>query len=132
MGPGLAKASIVLQYKRIFKVVHGSHCICWILLILILVWILGTLLALTVFWYVSTAYIAIGIADMNSRVPGKDPWDPAALTSQCSINLWLSHAGTSVGTDILLILLPLPVVAQMRVSKKQKIIIASMFTAGSA
>lgn len=67
-----------------------------------------------------------------SKVDNDPRWSPQTVSSQCQIKTWLSHAGISMVFDIMLILLPIPLVKKMQIPMKQKLLTLGLFAIGSA
>ena len=109
----VTKASIVAQYLRIFSSRITRFC-CYVLL---------ALLVPAVCWSVfGGTFLCAPVAKLwKPQLPG-ECMDPRSY--------WLSAAGTNIGIDFAVLILPLPAITQLRLPRKQKMCLVLMFLLG--
>lgn len=111
----LTKASILLLYLRIFPN-KKYRVACYVLLAL-----------------VSAFGFALAFSSIFQCTPIPRAWNKAAYPGTC-IDLtksWYANAGFSIGTDILILMLPMPVIYTLRMPMKQKIGISLLLALGA-
>ena len=109
----LTKVSILLQYHR-FLYTPLMKNLCRLVLVFIILYGSATIITTTVlclplgsFWDIQKRHHCL-----DTRV------------------LWLAHASLNIFTDIIIILLPLPVFFNLMVPKKQKYALIAVFAVG--
>ena len=82
--------------------------------------------SLVVGWLISTVMVGVWLCD-----PVKKQWKPTT-PGHCHPNavLWLASAIPSVIIDLILLLLPLPMLWQLQMRKSRKILIMTVFVCG--
>ncbi|KAI1261870.1 hypothetical protein F5Y18DRAFT_430632 [Xylariaceae sp. FL1019] len=111
----LTKSSILLLYLRIFSSVRWFRSICISLLVLI------------------GAYcIAIDVVTIFQCDPAQAAFDKAITMKKCinSATFWFTNAGFTIGTDVVILLIPVPLVFTLQVSRVQKAALIFVFTLG--
>ncbi|KKY17289.1 putative pth11-like integral membrane protein [Diplodia seriata] len=112
---GLVKISILLQYLRIFAI-KKMQVACRIVL------------ALNTMFTIET--VIISIFDCS---PIPYFWDKSIKGGHC-VNfgaMWFSHASTNIAFDIILVILPMPVIKSLNLPRKQKIALMGIFALGT-
>jgi hypothetical protein len=109
----LTKCSILLLYLRIF-VQKAFRIICWILLSLVL---------------------SYGIASTTAAIfqctPVARAWDKSIPGTCIDITMnWYANAGFSIATDVIILLLPMPIIHSLRLQTNQKIGLMFIFGLG--
>ncbi|KAL4955291.1 hypothetical protein BDW69DRAFT_121600 [Aspergillus filifer] len=107
------KASILLQYKRVFSTTH-MRMVCYILIGFLAIW--GT-------WTFISAWL--------NCVPVAKFWNDS-LEGYCLNKkaLWFSNSGIHIFTDILLLLFPMPVLSKLQLPWRQKVALMGVFALG--
>ncbi|KAL4801581.1 hypothetical protein BDV18DRAFT_148918 [Aspergillus unguis] len=108
-----AKASILMQYFRIFPSRRMRHA-CWVMLAILATY--GT-------WAVLSAFL--------NCVPVAKFWDPS-VPGSClsSTGLWFSNAGMHIATDLAILVIPIPALAKLELPKKQRVALILIFAMG--
>ncbi|KAK4679760.1 hypothetical protein QC764_206975 [Podospora pseudoanserina] len=111
----LTKLSLLLLYLRLLTYHHARYYVHLILLIVILtngLWTLATVL--------------------TACLPLPAFWDRATYpNAYCHPRpFWLGNTGLHIGTDILLYILPLPIIANLQMKPKQKAMLYGVFALG--
>jgi len=108
------KDSLLLQYLR-FSIDRGYQRACWVLGIII------------------TAYgVSALLVGIFSCQPISFSWDPNIEDGRC-INFstfWLFNASFNSATDIIICILPIPVLAALPLPRKQAAILTCLFLLG--
>ncbi|PTB35551.1 uncharacterized protein TrAFT101_009408 [Trichoderma asperellum] len=110
----LTKCSILLLYLRLFEIVRWIRWTCRGLLACVIIYCISSMVA-TIF-------------QCNPVVKAFDK----AQKGTC-INLatfWFANAGFSIATDVIILLLPMPLVYQLEVPRPQKIALMAVFAIG--
>lgn len=113
LSTGLTKASILVQYLRVFKT-FKFRIACWCI-----VAVLGIYTTWSVFGNIFTC-IPVE-AFWKDNVPGK------------CMNLyamWFTNAGMNIAIDIAIIVLPLPVLSKLQLPRRQKQALIVVFAFG--
>ncbi|KAF2169823.1 hypothetical protein M409DRAFT_52318 [Zasmidium cellare ATCC 36951] len=107
------KISILLQYLRIFPQPRFRRC-CYAMLVVVVVYS---------FYTFFTAVFAC--------TPIEYFWDQS-VGGHCldRFAVWFANAGINIGTDILTAILPLPVLKQLELPKRQRYALMTVFTLG--
>ena len=110
-----AKASILLLYHRIFRPSNK------------VIWAIYATLALVIGYNVSVMFAAVW-----ECTPRKKSWDITA-TGTCIDILGLAIAGGTfnVFTDLVILILPMPMVWNLRLPLRQKIAVTGIFATGA-
>ncbi|KAK4201993.1 hypothetical protein QBC40DRAFT_252502 [Triangularia verruculosa] len=111
----LTKLSILLLYLRILSYQHARYYAYAILAIVLLT---------NGLWTLSTVVTAC--------LPLAAFWDKTSYpNAYCHPrNFWLGNTGLHIGTDILLYVLPLPVIVNLQVKLRQKLVLYGIFALG--
>lgn len=109
----VTKASILLQYLRIFSD-RGNRIICITFMFLLLP---------AAFWGI--------FAGTFMCTPMEALWDPS-VSGRCldGRTYWLSVAGTDIGLDFIILVLPLPAILSLHLPRKQKLSLILVFLVG--
>ncbi|KAH0496053.1 hypothetical protein TgHK011_003436 [Trichoderma gracile] len=110
----LTKCSILLLYLRLFKIISWIRWACWGLLACVLIYCVSSIVA---------------------TICQCDPLDKAfnrALPGTCIdlARFWFANAGFSIATDIIILLLPLPLIYQLEAPKSHKVAFVAVFAIG--
>ena len=107
------KISILLQYLRVFNVTNIRK-LCYIQIVIVSVY--------GVWLFFSSIFNCVPIArNWDKTVQGKClPTTP----------LWLTNAALNIATDIMIVLLPMPVISSLTLPLKQKFWLAIVFAFG--
>lgn len=110
----LTKSSILLLYIRIFGGIHWFKWLC-ITLILIIASYCGASLLVTIF----------------QCTPPEKAWD-IHVKGSCinNGNFWYANSAFSIATDIVILLLPMPLVYALQIPRIQKSALILVFTLG--
>jgi hypothetical protein len=110
----LTKSSILLLYMRIFGGVKWFKCVCVSLISIIAMY--------------CTASVVVTIFQCT---PVKSAWDKST-GGHCIDNgkFWYANGGFSIATDILILLLPMPLVYTLQIPRVQKAALILVFTLG--
>ncbi|KAK3352234.1 hypothetical protein B0T25DRAFT_180132 [Lasiosphaeria hispida] len=109
----LSKTSICLLYLTIFTLEWARRA-CYVLLSIIIIsnlWATASVLTYT--------------------VPLQSTWDitvPASYTT--SQEVWWAITGFAIGTDLLIFLLPIPIVLPLKLPRRQKAVVVGIFAIG--
>lgn len=110
----LSKISIVLLYLRIFQLVKWFRITCWALL--------GCISAYCIASVVATVLQCSPISRaMDRTIPG---------TCINMATFWYANAGFSIGTDIVLLLLPIPMIFPLEITTSYKLALVGCFAVG--
>ena len=111
----LTKISILLFYLRVFKVVRWFKFLCWT--------VGGIILAFTVASVLASIFQCIPIAfAYDKTIPDGSCID---LTS-----FWYGNAGYNIGTDLIIIILPILVIRTLKIPKRTRIALVGVFGLG--
>lgn len=109
----ITKASILAQYLRVFSC-RIVRCLCYVLYFLLIPAVLWSIFAGT--------FLCRPVAKLwNPQIPGE---------CMNAHTYWLSAAGTNIGLDFLVLLLPLPAITSLHLPRRQKICIVLVFLLG--
>lgn len=84
-------------------------------------------------WIVVMYSVGITLSNLLACRPIQASWDPS-ITDKTCINtsaLYIATAALNIATDIMMLVLPIPVVVPLQMSKRQKTEIVGIFTLGS-
>lgn len=110
----LSKCSILLLYLRLFKIVGWIRWACWGLLTCVVIYCASSMIA-TIF------QCSPVVKAFNKTLPG---------TCIDLATFWFANAGFSIATDIIILMLPMPLVYQLEVPRAQKIALMAVFAVG--
>lgn len=110
----LTKVCIILLYLRIFNKIRWFRWACWFLL--------GS---------VASYCLASVMATVFQCSPIERSFDKS-IDGHCVNNsqFWYANAGFSIATDIIILLLPMPLVYQLQVPMPQKVALMAVFALG--
>jgi len=109
----LTKASILLLYLRIF-IVKRFRIICWIMLAIVVSYM-----------------IASTCAAIFQCTPIPRAWDKTVPGTCISITMnWYANAGFSIATDVIILLMPMPIIYSLRLQRNQKAGLMFVFALG--
>ncbi|KAI9903891.1 hypothetical protein N3K66_000420 [Trichothecium roseum] len=111
----LTKCSIILLYLRIFNKIRWFKWACWFILACVAMYMAGSVLV-TIF---------------QCR-PIRAAFDKTITDKVCVNNtqFWYANAGFSISTDVIILLLPMPLVYQLQVPWPQKAALTGVFALG--
>ncbi|KAJ8126867.1 hypothetical protein O1611_g6771 [Lasiodiplodia mahajangana] len=111
----LTKASIVLLYLRIFDGIKWFRWTCYAILA-----------------FVASFCTAVTLATIFQCRPVAAAFDPTLTSGTCIDNrvFWYTNAGVSIGTDVIILAIPLPLVFSLRISRLQKAGLTCVFAIG--
>ncbi|PSN63279.1 hypothetical protein BS50DRAFT_461134, partial [Corynespora cassiicola Philippines] len=111
---GLTKLAILMQYQRVFKT-HRFQIWCWAFIVFIFLFMMATIIGcIFVCW------------------PIQKFWQPQ-LPGRClsRVASWFSNAAINIVTDLMIILLPIPVIKSLKLANRQKWLLMGLFAFGS-
>lgn len=107
------KISILLLYIRVLTYHYAKYAAYALLAIVSAIGL----------WYLITA--------LTLCIPLNAFWNSEVQATFCwPMPLWWANLGLHIGTDILIFLLPLPVILRLRIRWRQKLLMYSMFAFG--
>ncbi|ORY59185.1 uncharacterized protein BCR38DRAFT_498924 [Pseudomassariella vexata] len=112
----LTKISILLLYLRIFAAIRWFRWIC-------------------IFMAIATAIYCVAsiVATIVQCTPIAYAWDKTIQNGQVNVNnlqFWYANAGFSIATDVIILLLPMPLVYTLQIPRIQKVALAFVFMLG--
>jgi hypothetical protein len=110
----LVKCCILLLYLRLFNVVRWFRLSSWGLLTIVAMY--------------CTASIMATIFQCNPVIRAFDKDTPGTCID--TAKFWFANAGFSIATDIMILLLPMPLVWKLEVPVTQKVALVAVFTVG--
>ncbi|EOD50841.1 putative pth11-like integral membrane protein [Neofusicoccum parvum UCRNP2] len=112
---GLVKISILLQYLRIFATKRMQRA-CYVILVLNSMFAIET--------------VIISVFDCT---PIPFFWDKTIPNGHCVDfgAMWFSHASVNIVFDLVLVILPMPVINSLNLPRKQKIALMGIFALGT-
>ncbi|KAL7953342.1 putative PTH11-typeG-protein-coupled receptor [Trichoderma compactum] len=110
----LSKCSILLLYLRLFSIVGWFRWACWGVLTCVVIYCISSMIA-TIF------QCSPVVKAFNKTLPG---------TCIDLARFWFANAGFSIATDIIILMLPMPLVYQLEVPRAQKIALMAVFAVG--
>ncbi|KAK4454480.1 integral membrane protein, partial [Podospora aff. communis PSN243] len=110
----LVKCCILLLYLRLFQVVRWFRIASWSLLAIVAIY--------------CTASIAATIFQCTPVIRAFDKDTPGHCLD--TAKFWFANAGFSIATDIIILLLPMPLVWKLEVPRTQKFALVAIFTVG--
>ena len=112
---GLTKISILILYLRVFNVIRWFKIACW-----------------TVGSIVFSFTVASVVASIFQCTPVRFAYDKMGTNGTC-INLtkfWYGNAGYNIGTDLLIITLPLFVIHSLKIPRRNRVALGAIFSLG--
>ena len=110
----LSKCCILLLYLRLFRIVRWFRWSCWALLVCVAVY--------------CTASVAATIFQCRPVIRAFDKSVPGTCIDMA--NFWFANAGFSIATDVIILLLPMPLVWRLEVPVAQKVALMAVFAVG--
>lgn len=110
----LVKCCIILLYLRLFHVVRWFRVSCWALLAIVAMYCTGS--------------VAATIFQCRPIIRAFDKTTPGTCIN--TAKFWFANAGFSIATDIIILLLPLPLVWKLEVPITQRLALVGVFTMG--
>ncbi|KND87690.1 hypothetical protein TOPH_07636 [Tolypocladium ophioglossoides CBS 100239] len=110
----LSKCCILLLYLRLFHIVRWLRWSCWALLACIAIY--------------CTASVAASIFQCHPVMRAFDKSIPGTCIDMAK--LWFANAGFSIATDVIILLLPMPLVWRLKVPVAQKVALMAVFAVG--
>ncbi|KAF2186516.1 hypothetical protein K469DRAFT_738399 [Zopfia rhizophila CBS 207.26] len=109
---GLTKTSIILQYRRVFTT-KKFHIACWMVMAAVVVYTVWTV-----------------FGSIFACVPVRAFWtrEPASCINQFA--MWFTNAAINILTDFVIIVLPMPVIKNLKLAKRQKQALMCIFAVG--
>ncbi|RAH66449.1 uncharacterized protein BO66DRAFT_474185 [Aspergillus aculeatinus CBS 121060] len=109
----LTKLSLIFLYKRLFPTKYYQ-----------------IILAVTLFFVIATGMWMVFSAILFC-IPVRSFWD-TSLPRTCLPEgvVWCLNAGFQISTDLLLVILPMPVLAKLQIPKRQKVALILIFALG--
>src|SRR5690348_11141104 len=110
----LVKCCILLLYLRLFNVVRWFRYSCWALL--------------TAVGMYCTASILVTIFQCRPIIRAFDKDTPGTCID--TAKFWFANAGFSIASDVIILLLPMPLLWKLEVPRAQKYALMAVFTIG--
>ncbi|KAL2193411.1 hypothetical protein P885DRAFT_45508 [Corynascus similis CBS 632.67] len=109
----LTKVSICLLYLKIFTFEWARRAAYLVLIIVII----------TSLWAVSITF--------TYCIPLQATWDPTVKATFChSQPTWWVNTGITIATDVMIFVLPIPIVSPLKLPRRQKLVLLCVFTIG--
>ncbi|KAK4154563.1 hypothetical protein C8A00DRAFT_42705 [Chaetomidium leptoderma] len=109
----LTKVSICLLYLTIFTFEWARRA-CFAVLFIVVI---------TNLWAVATT--------LTYCIPLQATWDPTVIASFCqSQDAWWANTGMIIVTDIIIFILPIPLVLPLKLPRRQKFVVVGIFALG--
>ncbi|KAH3919270.1 hypothetical protein HBI56_101940 [Parastagonospora nodorum] len=110
---GLTKASILLQYQRVFTT-KRFQLSCWSLMGVVIIYALWTVFG--------SIFACVPVRAFWTREPGAKCID--------QFSMWFTNAAMNIVTDFAIIILPIPVIQSLNLGRRQKVALISIFAVG--
>ncbi|UNI24266.1 hypothetical protein JDV02_010029 [Purpureocillium takamizusanense] len=110
----LVKCCILLLYLRLFRIVRWFRWACWVLLAAAIMY--------------CTASVAVTIFQCRPLIRAFDKTVPGTCIN--TAKFWYANAGFSIATDVIILLLPMPLVWKLEVPIAQKVALMAVFAIG--
>ena len=114
MAISLSKVCILLLYLRIFESIRWFKISCWVML--------GAVSSYCV------ASVTASIFQCNPVRKAIDKTIPGTCINMTQF--WYANAGFSISTDIIILLLPMPLVYKLKITGQQKLALVAVFMIG--
>ncbi|KAK3687807.1 hypothetical protein B0T22DRAFT_479091 [Podospora appendiculata] len=109
----LSKISICLLYLKVFTLEWARRAS----------WAVLTIVA------ISSAFMIINTS--TACIPLQAFWDKTIEGAYCHSNkIWWANTGLAIGTDVLIFLLPIPLVVPLSLPRRQKFVVVGIFALG--
>ncbi|KAK4041588.1 hypothetical protein C8A01DRAFT_34313 [Parachaetomium inaequale] len=109
----LTKVSICLLYLTIFTFEWARRASYFVLAVVVITNLWGT------------------AATLTYCIPLQATWDPAVIASFCqSQDAWWANTGLVIATDLMIFILPIPIVLPLKLPRRQKFVVVGIFTIG--
>ncbi|AEO60814.1 hypothetical protein MYCTH_74573 [Thermothelomyces thermophilus ATCC 42464] len=109
----LTKISICLLYLKIFTF-ESARRASWLVLFIVVI----------------TSLWAVAIT-LTYCIPLQATWDPTVVASFCQPqSAWWANTGIVIATDLIIFILPIPIVAPLNLPRRQKLVVVGVFTIG--
>ncbi|KAL2177725.1 uncharacterized protein P884DRAFT_284881 [Thermothelomyces heterothallicus CBS 202.75] len=109
----LTKISICLLYLKIFTFEWARRA-AWLVLFIVVI----------------TSLWAVAIT-LTYCIPLQATWDPTVVASFCQPqSAWWASTGIVIATDLMIFILPIPIVAPLSLPRRQKLVVVGVFTIG--
>jgi Kef-type K+ transport system membrane component KefB len=109
------KISICFLYLTLFKY-EWARKACYMLLAVVAV---------------SNLFVVISI--LTACIPLQAYWDPTVAASFCQpLSTYWANTGITIGTDIIVFLLPIPMIMPLKLPRRQKVSVTAVFVVGFA
>ncbi|KAF1832247.1 hypothetical protein BDW02DRAFT_555181 [Decorospora gaudefroyi] len=112
---GLTKGSILLQYRRIFTTRKFQLANWGVMLVVI---------AYTIWTVFSSIFVCLPVRAFWTREVGARCLNQSVL--------WFTNAGLNIATDFAIIILPIPVIRNLKLGQRQRIGLIAIFTVGGS
>ncbi|KAL2188629.1 hypothetical protein L209DRAFT_751656 [Thermothelomyces heterothallicus CBS 203.75] len=110
----LVKCCILLLYLRLFFIVHWFRWSCWALLTIVAMYCVASIL--------------VTIFQCRPMIRAFDKSTPGTCID--TAKFWFANAGFSIATDIIILLLPMPLIWKLGAPRAQKIALMAVFAIG--
>lgn len=110
---GLTKASIVLQYRRVFPLQSVQRA-CWAVLAIVMCYTIWTVLG--------SVFACVPVRAFWTKEAGAQCLNQSAM--------WYTNAAINILTDFVIILLPMPVIKSLKLARRQKLALYIIFAIG--
>jgi hypothetical protein len=113
MSLGLTKSSILLQYRRVFPA-KTFQIICWTIMGIVVTYATWTI-----------------IGSIFACVPVDGFWtmEPSARCIDQRI-MWFMNGAMNIATDLAIIILPMPVIKNLNLPRRQRTLLIGVFAIG--
>ncbi|KAF1941328.1 hypothetical protein EJ02DRAFT_206185 [Clathrospora elynae] len=109
---GLTKGSVLLQYRRVFTT-KRFQIMCWIIMAVVIAYTVWTVLG-----------------SIFACVPVRAFWTKEKASCLNQYAMWFTNASINIATDFAIIILPIPVIRNLSLGKRQKIGLIAIFAVG--
>ena len=110
----LVKCCILLLYLRLFRIVRWFRWACW------------AILAAAIMYCIAS--VAVTIFQCRPLIRAFDKTVPGSCID--TAKFWYANAGFSIATDVIILLLPMPLVWKLEVPIAQKVALMAVFAIG--
>ncbi|KAF2116403.1 hypothetical protein BDV96DRAFT_574059 [Lophiotrema nucula] len=109
---GLTKSSILLQYQRVFPT-KNFQIACWSIMSVVVAYTIWTVLG-----------------SIFACIPVRAFWTKEESRCINQFAMWFTNAAINIGTDLAIIILPMPVVRSLNLARRQKQALIGIFAIG--
>lgn len=110
---GLTKTAILVQYKRVFAT-RTFQIWCWVAI--------GIIVTYTIVTIFTSIFICVPVSSFWTLEEGR------CINRFAS---WFANAAVNLVTDLLIIILPMPMIRRLKLQRRQKIALMSIFAIGA-